>query len=62
MSIKHFVALVHRLIPSFWEIFVKSLNGKCDAENWLENLLVSDSMNGVEQESTESVITRKIHT
>lgn len=25
------------------------LNGKCYAENWLENLLVSGSMNGVEQ-------------
>jgi hypothetical protein len=26
------------------------LNGKCDADKWLENLLVSGSMNGVEQD------------
>jgi len=26
------------------------LNGKCYADNWLENLLVSGSMNGVEQD------------
>lgn len=26
------------------------LNGKCDADNWLENLLVSGSMNGEEQD------------
>jgi hypothetical protein len=26
------------------------LNGKCYADNWLENLLVSSSMNGVEQD------------
>ena len=25
------------------------LNGQCDADNWLENVLVSGSMNGVEQ-------------